>query len=154
MLYKNRSSSKSCLKLPPRNMVNIVFSAFRDCEFCDRYSSKFIFKVFNSYFKEYLFVALQSYVCFPLVTIFAKRFSRRYSVGFWKRLCKVFCSFFENVSVLFPNLKKHSQKWIYLKTATKYNHKEPYREYLLISFWRHSPAFLSLDAEGFPWDID
>ena len=67
MLYKNRSSSKSCVKLPPRNMVNIIFSAFLNCEFCDRYSSKFVFKVSNSYLREYFFVALQSHVFFPLL---------------------------------------------------------------------------------------
>ena len=67
MLYKNRSSSKSCVKLPPRNMVNIVFSAFLHCEFCGRYSSKFVFKVSSSYLRENLFVALQSYVFLPLL---------------------------------------------------------------------------------------
>ena len=70
MLYKNRSSSKSCVKLPPRNMVNIVFSAFLHCEFCGRYSSKFVFKVSNSYLRENLFVALQSYVFFPLLIFY------------------------------------------------------------------------------------
>ena len=67
MSYNNSSSSKSCVKLPPRNIVNIIFSAFLNCEFCDRYSSKFTFKVSNSYLREYLFVALQSYVFFPLL---------------------------------------------------------------------------------------
>ena len=69
-LYKNWSSSKSCVKLLPRNMVNIIFSAFLDCELCDRYSSKFVFKVSNSYLGEYLFVALQSYVFFPLLNFY------------------------------------------------------------------------------------
>ena len=69
MLYKNRSSSKSCVKLRPRNMVNIIFSAFLNCEFCDRYSSKFVFKVSNCYLREYFFVAVQSHVFFPLLNI-------------------------------------------------------------------------------------
>ena len=43
----------------------LLFSAFLNCEFCDRYSSKIFFKVSNSYLREYLFVDLQSYVFFP-----------------------------------------------------------------------------------------
>ena len=79
-LYKNRSSLTSCVKLPPRNMVNIIFTVFLNCEFCDRYSSKFAFKVSNSYFREYLSVALQSYIFFPLLNFMF--------------FCLFFCSFF------------------------------------------------------------
>ena len=58
------------MKLPPRSMVNILNSAFLNCVFSDRYSSKFDLKVSHSYLREYLFVALQSYVLFPLSTFF------------------------------------------------------------------------------------
>ena len=67
-LYKNWSSSKSCVNI--QCLSNIIFSAFLDCELCDRYSSKFVFKVSNSYLRECLFVALQSYVFFPLLNFY------------------------------------------------------------------------------------
>ena len=47
MSYENWSSSKSCVKLPPGNMVSIILSVFLNCEFSDRYSSKFDFKVLS-----------------------------------------------------------------------------------------------------------
>ena len=38
-----------------------------------------------------------------------------------------------------------------IKTATKNNHNEPYREYLLISFWHDSAVFLSLVKHFRSW---